>query len=38
MCWSGDYNFDPDRDPDGKIVQEFILETGATIQKSLAKE
>jgi arginase len=29
---------DPDRDPDGKIVQEFILETGATIQRSLAKE
>ncbi len=29
---------DPDRDPDGKIVQEFILETGATIQRSLAGE
>ena len=29
---------DPDLDPDGKIVQEFILETGATIQRSLAKK
>ena len=29
---------DPDRDPDGKIVQEFILEAGAAIQRSLAKE
>ena len=28
---------DPDRDPDGKIVQEFIIEVGATIQRSLAK-
>ena len=29
---------DPDRDPDGKIVREFILETGSTIQRSLARE
>ena len=29
---------DPDRDPDGKIVQEFIRETGTAIQRSLAKE
>ena len=29
---------DPDRDPDGKIVNEFILEAGATIQRSLAGE
>jgi hypothetical protein len=29
---------DPDRDPDGKIVREFILEAGATIQRSLAGE
>lgn len=28
---------DPDRDPDGKFVPEFIHETGATIQKSLNK-
>ncbi len=29
---------DPDRDPDGKIVQQFIFEAGSTIQRSLAKE
>src|ERR1017187_5860695 len=26
---------DPDRDPDCKIVQEFIFEVGSTIQRSL---
>ncbi len=29
---------DPDRDPGGNIVQEFIRQTGTTIQKSLAGE
>jgi len=29
---------DPDLDPDGKVVREFILETGATIQRSLTKK
>jgi arginase len=29
---------DPDRDPDCKIVKEFIFEVGTTIQKSLAKK